>query len=177
MEFDPISLEDADAITQLSSVATEIVKEHFNPIIGSAMNDYMIAKFQSVSAITQQLREGYRYWFVKDKDAILGFLAYYPQGDILYLSKFYLYKYQRNKGYAHQMLAFLIQVAKGSGLKAIELNVNRNNPSVSVYQKLGFTVIREEKTPIGNGYVMDDYVFSLNVGNRPDIRLGSFGQD
>ncbi|MBR5999635.1 MAG: GNAT family N-acetyltransferase, partial [Oxalobacter sp.] len=117
MNFHPISLKDNNAIVQLSSVATEIVKEHFDPIIGSSMNDYMIAMFQSVPAITQQLREGYRYWFVKDKDTILGFLAYYPRGDILYLSKFYLYKYHRNKGYAHQMLAFLIQVAKDNDLK------------------------------------------------------------
>ena len=176
MNFHPISLEDNNAIVQLSSVATEIVKEHFDPIIGSSMNDYMIAMFQSVPAITQQLREGYRYWIVKDKDTILGFLAYYPRGDILYLSKFYLYKSHRNKGYAHQMLAFLIQVAKDNDLKAIELNVNRNNPAVSVYQRLGFAVIREEQNPIGNGYVMDDYVFSLNVGNSPNTRLSSFRQ-
>ncbi|MBR6000239.1 MAG: GNAT family N-acetyltransferase, partial [Oxalobacter sp.] len=73
-------------------------------------------------------------------------------------------------------LAFLIQVAKDNDLKAVELNVNRNNPAVQVYKKLGFTVIREEQNPIGNGYVMDDYVFSLNVGNSPNTRLSSFRQ-
>lgn len=163
MEFQEIPPDDSPAIEKLSAVATEIVKEHYDPIIGPAMNDYMIAMFQSVPAITRQLAEGYRYHFVKENGVLLGFLAWYPKGKALYLSKFYLYKHQRGRGYARQMLDFLIQTAEDNGLAAIELNVNRGNPAVQVYRKLGFSVIREEKNAIGNGYVMDDYVFALAV--------------
>lgn len=163
MEFQEIPPDDSLAIEKLSAVATEIVKEHYDPIIGPAMNDYMIDMFQSAPAIAQQLAEGCQYRFVKENGVILGFIAYYPRRDALYLSKFYLYKHQRGKGYARQMLDFLIQTAKDNHLKAIELNVNRGNPAVQVYQKLGFHVIREEKNAIGNGYVMDDYVFALTV--------------
>ena len=163
MEFQKISPGDSPAIEKLSAVATDIVKEHYDPIIGPAMNDYMIAMFQSVPAITRQLAEGYRYHFVRENGIVLGFLAWYPRGRALYLSKFYLYRHQRGRGYARQMLDFLIQTAKDNHLKAIELNVNRGNPAVHVYRKLGFSVIREEKNAIGNGYVMDDYVFALTV--------------
>ena len=38
-----------------------IVKEHFDPTIGAAQNDHMIDKFQSVTAITEQLRNEYQY--------------------------------------------------------------------------------------------------------------------
>ncbi|MBR7068897.1 MAG: GNAT family N-acetyltransferase [Oxalobacter sp.] len=163
MEFQEIAQNDSGAIARLSAVAIEIIKEHYDPIIGSAMNDYMIGMFQSVPAITHQLEEGYRYWFVKADGAILGFLAYQLRDDTLYLSKFYLYKHRRGKGYVHQMLDFLIQIAKENRLKAIELNVNRNNPSVQTYKKLGFSIIRGEKNPIGKGYVMDDYVLALDL--------------
>ena len=96
----------------LSKTAAEIVREHFDPIIGTEQNDYMIAMFQSVPAITEQFETGYRYYFVLRDEKIIGFLAFYPKGDIMYLSKFYLYKEERGKGYAKEMLAFVIQEAE-----------------------------------------------------------------
>lgn len=163
MEFQKIALKDSLAIARLSCIASEIVKEYYDPIIGSAMNDYMIAIFQSVSAITYQLLGGYQYYFVKDNDTILGFLAWYPQGKVLHLSKFYLYGHQRGKGYGRQMLDFLIQLGKDNDLKIIELNVNRRNPTIQTYQKFGFTIIGEENNNIGNGYVMNDHVLVRNI--------------
>ena len=128
MEFQEIAQDDSGAIARLSAVAIEIIKEHYDPIIGSAMNDYMIGMFQSVPAITRQLEEGYRYWFVKADGAILGFLAYQLRNDTLYLSKFYLYKHQRGKGYAHQMLDFLIQIAKENRLEVCVYLIQPDTP-------------------------------------------------
>ena len=58
--------------------------------------------------------------------------------------------------------ALIKEKAKELGLNRIELNVNRNNPSVKIYEKLGFTVAWEEKNDIGNGFYMDDYVYALD---------------
>jgi hypothetical protein len=86
-------------IKELSDLAVKIVKEHFDPIIGAAQNDYMIKRFQSVSAITEQLEHGYQYYFVCDSAGNkVGFLAFYLRENELYLSKFYLQKNQRGKG-------------------------------------------------------------------------------
>ena len=51
--------------------------------------------------------------------------------------------------------------AKELDLGRIELNVNRNNDTRFIYEKLGFTVAWEEKNDIGNGFYMDDYVYAL----------------
>lgn len=150
-------------IAEMSKMATEIVREHFDPIIGTAQNDYMIAKFQTVDAITEQLQHGYQYYFVKENDKNIGFLAFFPRGRALYLSKFYLYKKERGNGYARKMLDFVIENAKSLGLSAIELNVNRNNFVTKVYESLGFVIIREEKNDIGSGFYMDDYVYQLKI--------------
>ena len=42
----------------LSKLATDIVREHFDPIIGKAQNDYMLEKYQSISAISEQFKKG-----------------------------------------------------------------------------------------------------------------------
>lgn len=41
-------------IEELSRIASAVVKEHFDPLIDAAQNDYMISKFQSVEAISEQ---------------------------------------------------------------------------------------------------------------------------
>lgn len=47
------------ALEALSRLASQIVKEHYDPILGAAQNDYMIEKFQSVEAIKGQIAQGY----------------------------------------------------------------------------------------------------------------------
>ena len=197
-----IELEDeSDQIERMSSLASAIVREHYDPIIGKAQNDYMIERFQSPPAIRGQLAEGARYYFIVEDSAEaatnadaesdhglgadsgerngsckghlndcwsdacepIGFLSYYLKGDILYLSKFYLHKSRRGRGYSRRMLGFLESRAREAKCDAIELNVNRNNPSIGVYERIGFTRAREEKNDIGNGFFMDDYVYRLTV--------------
>ena len=84
----------------MSELATNIVREHFDPIIGKAQNDYMISKFQILESIADSLYHGYRYYFVKDGDRIAGFTAFVKKDDEMYLSKFYLKKEERGKDYS-----------------------------------------------------------------------------
>ena len=163
MDFVELKKDDKWNIAAMSAMATEIVREHFDPIIGKAQNDYMIGKFQTTEAISEQLEEGYQYYFVENEGRIVGFLAFYSRGTAMYLSKFYLYKTERGRGYSRQMLDFVLSEAKSSGLRSIELNVNRNNDAIYAYESMGFRVIREEKNDIGQGYFMDDYVYSLEL--------------
>ena len=43
----------------MSKMATEIVREHFEPLIGKEQNDYMLEMFQTEDAIKKQLEKGY----------------------------------------------------------------------------------------------------------------------
>jgi len=150
---------DEKEIERMSAMATAIVREHFDPLIGKEQNDYMLSLFQTPGAIAAQLAEGYRYYFVRKDGEDIGFTAFYPRQDAMYLSKFYLYRQERAKGYAHAMMEFVESETRKEGLQAVELNVNRFNSAVQVYEKLGFEIIREEKNEIGHGFIMDDYVF------------------
>lgn len=165
INYEKVLINDADAIKELSDLATKIVKEHFDPIIGAAQNDYMINMFQSVPAITEQLENGYQYYLVRDINGIkIGFLAFYPRKEDLYLSKMYLLKDQRGKGIAKDMLQFVIQQTKRHGFSSIILNVNKNNDiAITAYEKMGFKKIRAEKNHIGNGFYMDDWVYEYVI--------------
>lgn len=163
MNYIKLLLHDESGIAEMSQMATEIVREHFDPLIGKEQNDYMINMFQTEEAIKKQITEGYQYYFIRENDKNLGFVAFYKREDALYLSKFYLYKSERGKGYSHRMLDFVVEKAKQLKVNGIELNVNKKNSACQAYESLGFKILRSEKNSIGNGFYMDDYVYRLDV--------------
>src|SRR5690625_6205924 len=93
MKYLEIKESDYRLIKELSELASKIVKEHYDPIVGEVQNEYMIKKFQSASSIKEQLSQNYRYFFVLNKEGKrVGINAIYPRKTYLYLSKINLKK-------------------------------------------------------------------------------------
>lgn len=162
--FENITLENKEKIKELSAFATEIVKEHYDPIIGEEQNDYMLSLFQSQEGIASQLRHGYQYYLVYHKGEKAGFTAFYPRKGKLYLSKFYVHKDKRGKKIASHMFQFIKEQAKNAKLPAIFLNVNKeNHASIEIYEHFGFEKAYEEKNHIGNGFYMDDFILEYKL--------------
>lgn len=164
MEFVRVTIDQPGEIARLSAFATAVNREYYGPLLGEAQTEYHVEKFQSVRAITEQIRRGFAYFILENEGELLGFFAYFPWNEALYLSKFYMAKQHRGKGWGKASIAFLGQRAKELGLNAIELNVNRFNPTVAIYEHMGFVRVREEKIDIGAGFFMDDYVYRLELG-------------
>lgn len=163
MEFVSIDPTDEKGIEVLSSVATDIVGEYYEPLLGSAQNEYMLRMFQSVEAIREQMAQGYTYWLCDIEGRHVGFVGVCMHGDVTYLSKLYLHKSERGKGYGRAMMRLVIDFALSKGSNGVELNVNKHNPTITIYEKMGFRRIRSEKNDIGNGYYMDDYVYRYDI--------------
>lgn len=175
--FRRVSATNEAGIRNMSALATHIVREHFDPIIGVEQNDYMIERFQTPEAIAAQIEDRYEYYFVlppaDDSQSTgqqrparpVGFLAVQPrEGGELYLGKFYLLKQERGKGYARTMTRFIVQRARKLGCDHILLRVNRDNfQAILAYEHLGFERTGELTTDIGGGFVMDDFVYELQV--------------
>ncbi len=51
-------------IETVARLACEIWNQHFIPIIGKAQVDYMLEKFQSKRAISEQIENGYSYYLL-----------------------------------------------------------------------------------------------------------------
>ncbi len=152
---------------ELSPFAEAIVREHFDPIIGTQQNTYMIRRFQFPEAIREQMEQGYRYYYAVRDGEKAGFLAIYPRDGKMYLSKFYVHSSFRGKHIATDMFRFVKEQTEKEGLGSIFLNVNRfNDDVIAVYRHLGFRVVREEKNDIGNGWYMDDLVMEYELNGN-----------
>jgi ribosomal protein S18 acetylase RimI-like enzyme len=150
-------------------LAREIWTEHFTPIIGKGQVDYMLAKFQSEEAISQQIEsEGFLYYLLKADDEYIGYTGIVPDKNKaeLFLSKLYIKQDKRRRGYAKKAVLFIEHFARQKGLAKITLTVNKNNASaIEAYRKMGFENAGSIVTDIGGGFVMDDYRMEKRIGS------------
>ncbi len=148
----------------VAGLAREIWYEYYVPLIGRAQVDYMVSKFQSSGAMQQQLREGYEYFLVRrgptERDGRdIGYCAVQPQpaDGSLFLSKLYLLRDDRGAGTGRVCMEFIEQLARRRGLRLLWLTVNKGNPAVKAYERLGFRIAADVVMDIGGGFVMDDF--------------------
>lgn len=149
----------------LATLAREIWTAHFTPIIGSEQVEYMLEKFQSAQAIEAQInQQGYAYFLLLQGTEIAGYLGFQVEAEALFLSKLYLKESFRGQDIARQAIDWLVDLAQQMELPRIYLTCNKHNThTMQVYRALGFRRTRDIKTDIGQGYVMDDYIWELPV--------------
>jgi diamine N-acetyltransferase len=152
-------------IEQVAALAEEIWHEHYEPIIGSKQVDYMIEKFQSVPAMQEQMeKEGYEYYSMITSDGLAGYFAFRKEPEALFLSKLYIAKSYRGRGYARKAMDYMEDYCRTHFLTSIWLTVNRyNTNSIERYERIGFHKIRTQIADIGEGYVMDDYIMEKRL--------------
>ena len=151
-----------EEIGELAELANEVWHEFFPCILTLEQIDYMVEKFQSRAAMTKQVDEGYEYYFITlENGERAGYIGIHDEGSKLFLSKLYLKKNHRGKGLASVAFDFLDGLCAERGIKELYLTVNRrNHGAIAVYKAKGMEIVREQVCDIGNGFVMDDYVFS-----------------
>ena len=148
-----------DQIKRLEELAREIWTEHYIPIIGEKQVNYMLEKFQSSKAITEQLKNNYYYYLIEENNNAVGYIGVQLRETELFLSKVYIKLSERGNGYAKNAINFIEKFAKDNHLDKIKLTVNKGNlTTIKIYEKIGFRITESIVQDIGDGFVMDDYV-------------------
>jgi len=159
-------VEQPEQVEAVAVLAREIWTRHYTPLIGSEQVEYMLEKFQSVEAITQQIEtDGVEYVIVPDA----GYAAWVPDRAMksLFLSKIYVKTDCRGLGLGRTLLELAEERARELGCTELWLTVNRNNTdTIAFYERMGLQKTRELIQDIGHGYVMDDWRMAkpLNSG-------------
>ncbi len=143
-------------INLLTKIASDIWHEYWPCLLSDEQIDYMLAVFQSEKAVNEQIKqENYTYYFLVHNGNIIGYLGVAPKEGYLFLSKLYLLKEWRHKGFGKSAFDKI----KNFGFNKIRLTVNKYNTNAyEAYLKYGFKVIDSVVTDIGGGFVMDDYI-------------------
>ena len=155
-----ILVREPERIAELANFAEGIFREYFSTLHSADKVDYLVNYLLSTEALTSAIAdEGYEYYFVDEDDQHVGFIGVKPDDGYLYLSKLYLTKDARGKGYGRKEFEFVKQRARELALDRIRLTCARDNiASLDRYDHMGFKKIARVNTNVGGGFEMNDYV-------------------
>src|SRR5262245_11192247 len=164
-----IPVSNATQVAEIARMAHEVWNEYYVPIIGQAQVDYMVAKFQSPEAMQSQIDAGYEYFQIRQSGSSVGYAAIrHDASDArVFVSKLYLLAAHRKAGAGRQSLDLIERMARERGAMHMWLTVNKGNPSVRAYERLGFKIVEAMVMDIGGGYVMDDYKMEKEIQDVP----------
>ncbi len=160
-----VEVEDRATIEETANLAKDIWHECYASLLSFQQIDYMVQTFQSNTAIEKQIKEeAYQYYLLRLEEKAVAYLGVQAQDSQLYLSKIYIDKNYRGKGLAQKLIEKAMQVAQSLACTSVWLTVNKeNHRAMAAYEKAGFQRIRAQCTEIGQGFVMDDYVYAMQL--------------
>ena len=138
----------------------------FGDILSPEQIAYMLEMMYSQAALREQIEErGHQFLLLREGDTVVGYVSY--QFDYLpettKIHKLYLLPQTQGKGYGRDLIDAVAERARAAGQQRLRLDVNYQNPAVGFYQHLGFDIVERMDTEIGNGFLMEDYVFEKEV--------------
>ena len=159
-------------LRQIASMGFSVWCEAYEGMVPDGQIFYMLKKYQSFEALRDQVdNRGYTYLMLREGSTPVGYCGFVPDDRGLFLSKLYILKEHRHKGYSARVVDHLNDIAAAKGLECIHLTVNRNNlHAVEVYRHEGFEITEDVDTPIGGGFVMNDHIMERPVRKRCSYR-------
>jgi GNAT superfamily N-acetyltransferase len=154
-------------IEALCSLACDIWRQHYPPIIGAAQTEYMLAQRYAPSVLRAELTKGGIWWDVLHEHGhMVAFASSFP-GEAereLKLDKLYVRLDRQRRGYGGMLIAHTCERAKRLGYESVVLAVNRHNANaIAAYLKHGFRIRKAVIKDIGSGFIMDDYVMEKQI--------------
>lgn len=154
-------------ITTIRSLAQEFWPIAFASILSEQQIKYMMEMMYSPASLEKQMDKGHRFAIVTKNGAQVGYMSYEidcENSNKTKIHKLYISPKSQRMGVGKAMVYFVTQQALKANNKAIYLNVNKyNKKAIGFYNKHHFQLVKEEEIDIGDGFIMDDYVFELTL--------------
>jgi ribosomal protein S18 acetylase RimI-like enzyme len=134
-------------------------------IITEAQIEYMLEKMYSLPALETAHNDGQRFLLAYLDSKPVGYAGFEigtPDEKNCKLQKLYVLPNLHGFGIGKELLLTTQNLANESKCQSMFLQVNKKNPAVQFYQKMGMYVCEEAVFDIGNGFVMDDFIMQLD---------------
>lgn len=136
----------------------------YSGILTPAALKYMLEYFYSIDALRQQMENGQYFFIAEVNNEPIGFGSVSDTGSHIFkLNKLYVLPDIQKKGAGKALMDHAFETARSNNAVQLILNVNRNNPAISFYKKLGFVILKEEDVDLGNGVIQEDYVMAFSL--------------
>ena len=154
------SIEDIPAIVKIAYDTWFVT---YQDVISQAQIEYMFGEMYTPESIYKQM-DFYKHTFLilYQAEMPIGFASYGKLEEPINtykLHKLYLLPSEQNKGFGRILLNEVGKEVTGLGADYLHLNVNRKNPALSFYEKLGYEIIETVDIPFAE-FWLNDYVLA-----------------
>jgi diamine N-acetyltransferase len=157
---DVVAAESAD-VPLVGRLARDIWHRHYPGIIAHEQIDYMLELGYSREALMHYLTQpDAGLALARRGGPAIGFVGWYQaDADTMKLDKLYVLPERQGEGIGRTLIEHVMARARAAGCAAVTLNVNRGNElAIGAYERCGFAIRARGDYPIGNGFVMEDFI-------------------
>ncbi len=165
MEIIAATIEDVELLHRLGN---EAFSDTYKDILSASQLAYMLEMMYSKESLRRQIEvEQHQYFIAYVGSAPVGYLSVEQQGEgLFHIQKISLLRAARGEGVGRSLLSFAFEYIRSicsvEHCRA-ELNVNRENPALGFYEKMGMHIARSGDFDIGGGYFMNDYIMAIEL--------------
>ena len=157
------SIEDIPAIV---NIAYDTWFVTYQDVISQAQIEYMFGEMYTPESIYKQM-DFYKHAFLilYQTEMPIGFASYGKLVEPINaykLHKLYLLPSEQNKGFGRILLNEVEKQVADLGADHLHLNVNRKNPALSFYEKLGYEIIETVDIPFAE-FWLNDFILSKKI--------------
>ena len=157
------SIEDIPAIVKIAYDTWFVT---YQDVISQAQIEYMFGEMYTPESIYKQM-DFYKHAFLilYQAEMPIGFASYGKLEEPINtykLHKLYLLPIQQSKGFGRMLLNEVEKQVAALGADYLQLNVNRKNPALSFYEKLGYEIIETVDIPFSE-FWLNDFILSKNI--------------
>ena len=157
------SIEDIPAIVKIAYDTWFVT---YQDVISQAQIEYMFGEMYTPESIYKQM-DFYKHAFLilYQAEMPIGFASYGKLEEPINtykLHKLYLLPIEQNKGFGRMLLNEVEKQVADLGADYLHLNVNRKNPALSFYEKLGYEIIETVDIPFAE-FWLNDFILSKKI--------------
>jgi ribosomal protein S18 acetylase RimI-like enzyme len=174
-----------DDIPAINAMAQVVFRQTYRDILSPEQMEYMMVWMYSPESLAAQMDGGHNFFIAEDDEGgtnqtgPLGYVSVRQDGTdtdgipVFHLEKIYVMPSAQGRGLGKKLFDTAASFVRkslddnrtqsGRTTARLELNVNRNNPAVSFYRKLGMKVLRQGDFSIGGGFYMNDYIMGMKI--------------
>lgn len=148
-------------ISSIQTIAEQTWPVAYGKILSANQIAYMLDLMYSQKVLLEQMMHlNHHFFLFLAENNPIAFLSIEPNIEqrIAKIHKIYALPSSQGKGVGKALMQFAEQFCVEQQQTEIRLNVNRYNPAVDFYQKIGYSILKEENIDIGNNYWMEDFV-------------------
>lgn len=154
-------------ILDIQEIANTTWPQAFKDILSPDQIQYMMKMMYSTKSLTHQMQQyGHQFIIAKEDSRNLGYASFevnYENLNKTKIHKIYILPDLQGKGLGKSIINSVMEMAKINKNHLLTLNVNRDNKAVKFYEYLGFSVVGKVDIPIGNGFIMEDFIMEKSI--------------